>query len=90
MMLRGLWLVSAVVLGAWIGGKIGTAISYWFAPEIMRMYLGWAEYLARLPEQLHPQDPVGLFRVVVTSHLVGTLCGALLGLTVYRRIKPRK
>ena len=89
-MLRGLWLILAVVIGAWIGGKVGMVMSYWFAPEIMRMYLGWAEYLTRLPAQLHPQDPIGLFRIVVTCHLIGTACGALLGLIIYRRIKPRK
>lgn len=90
MMSRGLWLILAVVSGAWIGGKTGTMLSYWFVPEIMRMYLSWGDYLTQLPTQLYPGDPIGLLRVVVTCHLLGTVCGALLGLSLYRRIKARK
>lgn len=65
-------------------------MSYWFAPSIMRLYLSWPAYLARLPEQLHSADPIGLIPVVITCHLLGTVGGIALGLYVYRRFNRRK
>lgn len=88
-MLRVLSSVLAVVAGVFIGGKVGVAMSYWFAPEIMRLYLGWGDYLAVLPKFLHPDNPLALAPLVITCHLLGAVGGAFLALGAFRYLTHR-
>ncbi|UJF24987.1 hypothetical protein L0B52_02270 [Suttonella sp. R2A3] len=64
-------------------------MSYWFAPEIMRLYLGWGDYLAVLPRFLYPSNPVELLPLVITSQILGVIGGTALALGIYRYIIHR-
>lgn len=90
MIIRLLTIVAIFLLAMSLGSYLGTVFSYWFVPDIMRMYLSWGEYLERLPEQMLIGDPVGVARVVVLCNIVGALSTTVVAFYAYFRFRQRK
>lgn len=80
---RIILLALCLALGSYGGAKIGQLISYWFAPDIMRLYLAPQDYWQRLPALMVRDDPLGLTPIIVRCSFIGSLLGSLIMLSIY-------
>lgn len=87
---RLLSIACLTLIGMIMGSYLGLALSYWFAPEIMRLYLSWSDYLIQLPEQLFHNDFLGMDKLIVYSALLGAFSLTSLLFFIYFRFSDRK
>ncbi|MDO4777484.1 MAG: hypothetical protein Q4A06_08530 [Cardiobacteriaceae bacterium] len=83
MLKRILTLVLLLAAGVFGGARIGQLASYWFAPDLFRLYLAPGDYWQRLPQWLVRDDPTGLTQTVLACSLGGGVAGGAIMLVMY-------